>query len=92
MRGFSPCLTAADRFQSHRYFEAGAQRVRAEMRIRPALARRAAAVVRRVRAELGGGQPVKVRRAHTRPGACACTSLSRHRRRTRPLNHGTTGF
>ena len=34
--------------------------MRADMRIRPALARRAAAVVRQVRAELGGGQAVKV--------------------------------
>ncbi len=57
-----PGLTAGARFQSHRYFEAEAPRVRAAMRIRPALARRAAAVVRRVRAELGGGLPVKVRR------------------------------
>jgi hypothetical protein len=65
----SPSLTAGGRFQSHRYFEAEAPRVRAEMRIRPALARRAAAVVRRVRAELGGGEPVKVRR----PPVCSGT-------------------
>ena len=68
-------MTAGGRFQSHSYFEAEALRVRSEMRIRPALARRATAVVRRVRAELGGGQPVKVQHARTCSGACACTAL-----------------